>query len=252
MFTSPIPPLHISRIGPFLQILAIRENTGRPGRGSGMTREEGGRNGKKWVGTGRSDENNHPPPPPHHTGQYWKNTGRSGRSGSNMGDKGTTRELYGSNTAQNRITRANTGDFSPSWTSTWCRFSGCPRWYVGGSCWTSQASFSCSWTRTLDLPASAGEASCPSVQRGVSCQHDSMASGGRTEIRRSPSGRRTWPRGDLPWDNIFTSLKFHSRVVILYNMRTPGWIQYIICAPPGEHLDIVCSPWPWYFCPRGW
>ena len=109
-----IPPLHIHRIGPFLPILAIRENTGRPGRGSGMTREEAGRNGEKWVETGRSGENNHPP---HHTGPYWKNTGRLGRSGSNMGDTGTTRELYGSNTAQSGITRGNTGDFSPSRTS---------------------------------------------------------------------------------------------------------------------------------------
>ena len=55
-----IPPLHIHHIGPFLTILAIRENTGRPGRGSGMTREEAGRNGEKWVETGRSGENNHP------------------------------------------------------------------------------------------------------------------------------------------------------------------------------------------------
>ena len=53
------------------------------------------------------------------------------------------------------------------------------------------------------------------------------------------------------WDNIFTPLKFHSRVVILYNMSTPGWIYYIIWALPGEHWDIICSPWPWYFCPRG-
>ena len=72
-----------------------------------MTREEGGRNGEKWVETGRSGENNHPP---HRTGPYWKNTGRSGRSGSNMGDTGITRELYGSNTAQSGITRGNTGE----------------------------------------------------------------------------------------------------------------------------------------------
>ena len=38
------------------------------------------------------------------------------------------------------------------------------------------------------------------------------------------------------WDNIYTPLKFHSRVVILYNMSTPGWIHYVIWTPPGEHF----------------
>ena len=106
-----IPPLHIHHIGPFLPILAIWENTGRPGRRSGMTQEEAGRNGE--IGQKTTT-------PPHHTGPYWKKTGRSGRSGSNMGDTGTTRELYGSNTAQSGITRGNTGDFSPSQTSPYC------------------------------------------------------------------------------------------------------------------------------------
>ena len=122
-----MPPLHISRIGPFLQILAIRENTGRPGRGSGMTREEGGRNGEKWVETGRSGENNPPLPPP--PPSYWpvlekhgkigKKREQYGRHGNNMG---AIREQHGSK----RHNTGNTGDFSPSRTSTWSRFSGCP------------------------------------------------------------------------------------------------------------------------------
>ena len=73
-----------------------------------------GRNGEKWVETGRSGENNHPPP------SYWpvlEKHRKIGKKREQYGRQGTTRELYGSNTAQSGITRGNTGDFSPSRTS---------------------------------------------------------------------------------------------------------------------------------------
>ena len=48
-----IPPLHISRIGPFLQILAIRENTGETLEGIG---NDTGRSGEKRGEMGRNGE----------------------------------------------------------------------------------------------------------------------------------------------------------------------------------------------------
>ena len=103
-----------------------------------------GRSGEKRGEMGRNGEIR-----PHRTGPYWKNTGRSGRRGSNMGDTGITRELYGSNTSQSSITLGNTGEhFRPH------------SHVVEPGLW-------------IFLPQ---EASCPSVRRGVSCRHDSMAS----------------------------------------------------------------------------
>ena len=87
-------------------------DTGEHGETQEGIGNDTGRSGEKWVEAGRSGEPT--PPPPHLTGPYWKNAGRSWRSGSNTGDTGTTWELYGSNTAQSGITRGNTGDFSPS------------------------------------------------------------------------------------------------------------------------------------------
>ena len=94
-----------------------------------------GEHGKTWEGigndTGRSGEKRgemgrngeigwKQPPPPIILARTGKRREDREEAGSNMGDTGTTRELYGSNTAQSGITRGNTGDFSPSRTSPYC------------------------------------------------------------------------------------------------------------------------------------